>query len=104
MWPTALRLQLRWQSIRVFSHHAGRDAKPTIPAPGQSCCASLLHVLFDHRLLLQDEHAACEDVKLMRESEPENRAAIARLQYIADGISQKLRDRLAVCLKCKTTS
>jgi hypothetical protein len=59
---------------------------------------------FDHRLLLQDEHAACEDVRRMRESQPENHIEVARLQAVADGINTKLREHLTTCLECKKSS
>jgi hypothetical protein len=56
---------------------------------------------FDHRLLLQDEHAAHESVRRMRESQPENRAEIARLEKLAGDVSFKLREHLAICPECK---
>lgn len=59
---------------------------------------------FEHRLLLQDERTACEDVRRMRESQPENHVEISRLQDIADIISERLREHLATCLECNSLS
>jgi hypothetical protein len=58
----------------------------------------------DQILLLQDERAAHEAVRQMRDAQPENRAGITKLQDAADSASVKLRAHLKDCLLCKRVS
>lgn len=59
---------------------------------------------YDQIIMLGDEREAREDVRRMRESDPHNQGEIERLQDIADKISAKLHDHLAVCRDCKKPS
>jgi hypothetical protein len=56
---------------------------------------------FDHMLLLQDERAAHEAVRQLRESRPIDADELGWLEKRADDVSFKLKNHLDTCPECK---
>jgi hypothetical protein len=51
-------------------------------------------------MLLQQEYDAKQAVRKQRESDPDNHVRLATLQELADGVTDKLRAHVTVCLRC----